>query len=112
MKEKLLIEDFKGSIKLDDVSFAYGDSVALKNIDLEIMKGKKIGIVGHTGAGKTTFSNILLKFFAPTSGKVTIDGVDLKEIDTNAYRKLISPVLQEPFMFRGTILDNVKVFYA
>ncbi|MHB8361431.1 MAG: ABC transporter ATP-binding protein [Thermoplasmataceae archaeon] len=107
---KTLIEGFKGSIKLDDVSFAYGDSVALKNVDIEIMKGKKVGIVGHTGAGKTTFSNILLKFFAPTSGKVTIDGVDLKEIDTNVYRKLISPVLQEPFMFRGTILDNVKAF--
>ncbi len=104
------IEKFNESIRFDNVSFSYGKSVALKNISIQIKKGEKIGIVGHTGAGKTTFSNLILKFFSPTSGRIYIDGNDLNDIETESYRKLIAPVLQEPFMFRGSILDNIRAF--
>ncbi len=105
------VESFSGSIKFNNVSFYYGDSPALKDLNIEIKKGEKIGIVGHTGAGKTTFSNLLLKFYNPTSGSIFLDGVDLKTIDTNTYRHLIAPVLQEPFMFRGSIIENIKTFF-
>lgn len=103
------IDGLKDSIVLKDVNFAYEDSDALKNINLTIKRGENIGIVGHTGAGKTTLSNIIMKFYTPQSGEILIDGRNLSDIKTTSYRNLISPVLQEPFLFRGTILENVKI---
>lgn len=113
-KEKIVsgetnIEKLTDSIVLKDVNFAYEDSDALKNINLKIKRGENIGIVGHTGAGKTTLSNIIMKFYIPQSGEILIDGRNLSDIKTTSYRNLISPVLQEPFLFRGTILENVKI---
>lgn len=103
------INGLKDSIVLKDVNFAYEDSDALKNINIRINRGENIGIVGHTGAGKTTLSNIIMKFYTPQSGEILIDGKNLNDIKTSSYRNLISPVLQEPFLFRGTILENVKI---
>ncbi len=101
------ISSFKESIILKDVTFSYGEGYALKSIDLTIKKGQKVGIVGHTGAGKTTISNLILKFYHPTKGAILVDGKDLEEIQTKSYRRLIAPVLQDPFMFRGTVFDNI-----
>ena len=98
---------FGKSIDIKDMSFSYGDENAIDSISMSIPKGSKIGVVGHTGAGKTTLSNIIMKFFDTTGGSVTIDGLDLRSIETSSYRKLIAPVLQEQFLFRGSIYDNV-----
>ena len=98
---------FNGSIDLKGVSFSYGEDNALRNVELSIRKGEKIGIVGHTGAGKTTLSNLIMKFYSPTEGEILIDGENFQDVDTFTFRKLLAPVLQEPFMFKGTIFENV-----
>ncbi len=102
--EKLV---FRDSIEITGLSFSYGQGDALSKIDLKIRKGEKIAIVGHTGAGKTTLSNLLLKFYHPVVGEIRIDGRDLADIPTRSYRKLMTPVLQDPFLFRGTVLENI-----
>ncbi len=99
--------DFRDHIELRGVSFSYGEDDALRNINIKIRKGEKIGIVGHTGAGKTTLSNLIMKFYSPTEGEILLDGQSLRSISTGDYRKLIAPVLQEPFMFKGSVYDNV-----
>ncbi|MGP6293239.1 ABC transporter ATP-binding protein [Caldiplasma sukawensis] len=93
----------------DSMSFSYGGRNALDDINVEIAKGEKIGIVGHTGAGKTTFSNILLKFITPTAGKFLVDENDIKNVETKLYRQRVAVVLQEPFLFNDTIINNVKL---
>ncbi len=102
------LDSFEDSISFRNVSFSYGEGYALNRVNLEIRKGQKIGIVGHTGAGKTTISNLMLKFYHPNDGTIQIDGKNLEEIQTRSYRRLIAPVLQDPFMFRGTVLDNIR----
>ncbi|MEM0155893.1 MAG: ABC transporter ATP-binding protein [Thermoplasmataceae archaeon] len=99
---------FNESIDLKEVSFAYDGENALNRVTIQIPKGSRIGIVGHTGAGKTTLSNILLKFYDIDSGSITVDGSDLKLIKTTSYRKIIAPVLQEQFLYRGTIYENIN----
>lgn len=99
---------FSSSIDFRDVTVTFGSTRALDDVNLSIKKGEKVAIVGHTGAGKTTLSNLILKFQKTTSGSVTVDGKDITEISTKSYRQLIAPVLQEPFMFRGTVYENIK----
>lgn len=99
--------DFNSAIELRSVGFSYGDGDALNNISLRIGKGSRIAIVGHTGAGKTTLSNLLLKFYSPTDGEILLDGQKFENIKTESFRKLLAPVLQEPFMFKGTIYENI-----
>ncbi len=105
------MESFEDRITFKDVMFSYGEGYALNKVNLTITKGEKIGIVGHTGAGKTTVSNLIMKFYHPTEGVIQIDGRDLEAIQTKSYRNLIASVLQDPFMFRGTVLDNIRFSY-
>lgn len=98
---------FHDRIEFRNVSFSYGEDDALSGINITIRKGEKIGIVGHTGAGKTTLSNLIMKFYFPTDGEILLDGKSLGEVNTGQYRRLIAPVLQEPFMFKGSVYDNV-----
>ncbi|MHB1440148.1 MAG: ABC transporter ATP-binding protein [Cuniculiplasma sp.] len=106
---QITISSLKDSIVLKNVSFSYDDSEALTDINLTIRKGENIGIVGHTGAGKTTLSNLIMKFYVPQKGEILVDGKNIMDINTESYRNLISPVLQEPFLFRGSIYENVKI---
>lgn len=99
--------EFRNSIEISGLTFSYGEGNALRDIHLTIRKGEKVAIVGHTGAGKTTLSNLLLKFYRPVKGEIRIDGKDLSEIPTKVYRSLMSPVLQDPFLFRGTVMENI-----
>ncbi len=101
-------DHFKNSIQFRDVSFKYDTDYALKNINITIAKGEKIGIVGHTGAGKTTFSNLLLGFYEPTEGDIIVDGDNLRELNLVRYRNLIAPVLQDIFIFRGSVYENIQ----
>lgn len=95
-------------ITFDDVSIKFGNTFALKDITFCINAGDKVAVVGHTGAGKTTMANLILKFFHPTSGRISLDGVDLEDIRTSRYREIISVVLQEPLLFKDTIIGNVR----
>jgi ABC-type multidrug transport system fused ATPase/permease subunit len=92
---------------LVNVSFYYGNKVILDNISFTIKKGEKIGIVGLSGAGKTTLIEILSGLLKPSLGKVLIDGIDLWDYDIESYRSKISFVPQEPFLFEGTIYENL-----
>jgi ATP-binding cassette subfamily B protein len=102
------INSFTKSVKSEDVSVRYDENVALEKVTVEIRKGECVAVVGRTGAGKTTLTNVILKFRFPDLGEILLDLKDINEIETTAYRKLIVPVLQEPFLFNGTLFDNIE----
>lgn len=102
------LDDIRGDIKFDKVVFSYDEKrTALKGISLEMQSGQTVALVGHTGSGKTTIANLISRFYDPTSGKVLVDGYDLKEISIGSLREHISIVLQDTFIFSGTIYDNI-----
>jgi len=99
---------FKGEIKFENVSFGYDPyTPILKDINLTIHPGETIGIVGPSGSGKTTLIKLLTRFYDPTEGKISIDGVDLKKIKLECLRSQIGIVLQEPDLFYGSIAYNI-----
>ncbi|WHY87920.1 ABC transporter ATP-binding protein [Neobacillus novalis] len=103
------IGEVKGHILFDKVAFSYDDSrIALKGIDLEIKAGQTAALVGHTGSGKTTIANLISRFYDPTAGAIKIDGHDLRDISLKSLRQQISVVLQETFIFSGTIIENIR----
>ena len=95
------------SIKFQHVSFRYGNRTVLEGIDLEIQPGEMIGLVGPSGAGKSTLVNLVCRFYDPTEGAVFVGDVDLRKFPVNEYRRNIGLVLQEPFLFYGTVADNI-----
>ncbi|MEM0138790.1 MAG: ABC transporter ATP-binding protein [Thermoplasmatales archaeon] len=102
------IEHFSRSIAGKGIQVRYEESAALEGVSIEIRKGERVAIVGRTGAGKTTLTNVILKLKKPDSGQITIDLRDLRNINTGMYRNIISPVLQEPFLFNGTVFENIR----
>lgn len=102
-------ERLKEKIVLENVSFYYGDKLILKDINLTIKRGEKVGIVGLSGAGKTTLIEIIAGLLKPTTGKILIDNIDLWEYDIESYREKIAFVPQEPFLFEGSIYDNLTL---
>ncbi len=98
----------EGAIALEDVDFGYvpGDLV-LRDVNIVIRAGESVAFVGPTGAGKSTIAKLVTRFYDPTSGKVTIDGHDLRDVTLNSLRSQLGVVPQEPFLFTGTIRDNV-----
>jgi len=104
-----VVLDMKGAIEFNDVSFSYQpNQLVLENINLKIEPGEKIAIFGPTGSGKSTIINILGRFYDPVEGEVKIDGLNLKNIAFSSLRKGVSIVLQEPFLFNGTVEYNLK----
>lgn len=103
--------DIIGDIKLKNVYFSYSKNsdTVLKNINLDIKSGSKIGIVGKSGAGKSTFAKLLIGLYEPTSGEVLIDGINLKNIDKEYFRKQIGIIPQDPLLFNKTIYDNIAI---
>ncbi|HEX7010425.1 MAG TPA: DUF1854 domain-containing protein, partial [Phycisphaeraceae bacterium] len=98
----------RGDIEFRNVSFGYRrDNPVLRSVSLTIRAGEAIGIVGRSGSGKTTLVNLISRFYDPDEGQVLIDGVDLKRIARQDLRAAVSVVLQEPFLFRGTIWENL-----
>ena len=101
--------EIKGDISFENVYFGYkAYNPVLKNISFEIKKGEMIGIVGHSGSGKSTLINLIMRLYDPTGGCVRIDGVDLREISQNSLRSQVGVVLQETFLFNGTVLENIR----
>lgn len=98
---------FRGSVRLDDVTFSYRGDPVLKGIDLCIEPGETVALVGHTGAGKSTLVSLIPRFYDPQRGKVRIDGRDIRDYTLASLRSQIGLVLQDTVLFRGTLWDNV-----
>ncbi|TSB45844.1 ABC transporter ATP-binding protein [Alkalicoccobacillus porphyridii] len=103
------LENVKGEIVFDHVEFAYDSSrKALNDINLTFEAGKTIALVGHTGSGKSTIVNLMSRFYDPTKGRVLLDGRDLRDLKLNELRSNVSYVLQDTFIFAGTIMENIR----
>jgi ATP-binding cassette subfamily B protein/subfamily B ATP-binding cassette protein MsbA len=99
----------RGHVRFDQVSFAYIDArLVLKQVDFEALPGQMVALVGLTGAGKTTLVSLIPRFYDPTAGSISIDGVDIRQMTLNSLRESISVVLQEPILFSSSIEDNIK----
>lgn len=102
------LKEIKGEIKFENVFFSYIDGVpVLKNVNLTIRPGEKVAVVGATGSGKTTMISLLLRFYEVTSGRITIDGIDIKTLPLNVLRQYYALVLQDSWLFQGTVMDNI-----
>ncbi len=99
----------KGDVEFEDVTFSYEDGVTiLKNINFNIKRGQSIAIVGPTGAGKTTIVNLLSRFYNIDSGRILVDGIDISKVKLNSLRRQMGVMMQDSFIFSGTIMDNIR----
>ncbi len=97
----------RGQIELSGVSFRFGNRLVVDEVSLKVEPGEMIGLVGATGAGKSTLLNLVCRFYDPTEGEIRVDGTDIRSFPLGAYRRNIGMVLQEPFLFYGTISENI-----
>ena len=105
----VVLEDVKGKVDFDDVTFAYEEGVnILEHFDLHVKPGETIALVGPTGAGKTTVINMLTRFYDVAAGDVKIDDVDVRDAELHSLRKEVGVLMQDPFLFKGTIMDNIR----
>lgn len=100
---------YHGNVEFKDVSFAYKDDFVLKNISFEAKQGQTVALVGHTGSGKSSIINLLFRFYDPQKGTITIDGQRVKDLPKQWIRKHMGIVLQDPYLFTGTIASNVSL---
>jgi len=109
--DAIIPEEIHGHIVFENVNFTFpGDSrEALKDVNLEILPGETVAIVGGTGSGKSTLVNLIPRFLDPTCGRITLDGVDIKDLDLKSLRKGIGLVLQDNFLFSATVKENIAL---
>ena len=108
--DAIQLPTIQGEVRFDNVSFHYNDDpgIVLKDIDLHILPGQTVAMVGETGAGKSTLVKLLARFHDPVSGKILIDGYDLRSVTQFSLRSQMGMVLQDPFLFDGTVRDNIR----
>lgn len=97
-----------GNVSFEHVQFGYDKELLMKDVNIEVKSGQTVAIVGPTGAGKTTLMNLLLRFYDVKGGAIKIDGINIKDMDREDLRKLFSLVLQDTWLFKGTIYDNIR----
>ncbi len=104
------LPQIQGEVTFDDVSFHYSDDPApvLQNINLNVRPGETVALVGETGAGKTTLVKLLSRFHDPTGGSICVDGHDLRSVKQSSLRQQMGVVLQDPFLFNGTVAENIR----
>ncbi|MFN9026675.1 MAG: ABC transporter ATP-binding protein, partial [Akkermansiaceae bacterium] len=101
------LNQVSGALELQNVSFRYGTRNILQDVNLTIAPGEMIGLVGHSGSGKSTLVNLICRFYDVAEGSIRIEGVDIRSLPVSEYRRNIGLVLQEPFLFFGTIAENI-----
>ncbi|MCL4184938.1 MAG: ABC transporter ATP-binding protein/permease, partial [Burkholderiaceae bacterium] len=97
----------EGRIEIDNIGFRYGNRAVIRGLHLDIAPGEMIGLVGHSGSGKSTLVNLICRFYDVTEGAIRVDGIDIRSLPVAEYRSHIGLVLQEPFLFFGTIAENI-----
>ncbi len=104
------IDTSRGHIRFEDVSFTYdGRKKVLKKVSFEALPGQRIALVGPTGSGKSTIVNLLMRFYDPDEGRILLDGVDIRTLDPSSLRRRIGVVLQDVFLFAGTLRENLSI---
>jgi ABC-type multidrug transport system fused ATPase/permease subunit len=98
----------EGALDVDAVTFAYGRDDVLHGVDFHVPPGGCIALVGQSGGGKSTLAKLIARFYDPRTGAVRVDGIDLREVELRSYRRQLGVVLQDPFLFSGTIADNIR----
>ena len=107
-KDAVKLSRLQGKIKFRDVTFSYdGIRNVLKTVSFDVEPGEMIGLVGPSGSGKSTLVNLICRFYDVAEGSITVDGTDVRELDLHSLRKQIGVVLQEPYLFHGTIAENI-----
>jgi len=101
------IDRVRGRIEIRDASFRYGNRGVIRGLSLDIQPGEMIGLVGHSGSGKSTLVNLICRFYDLAEGAIRLDGVDIRSLPVAEYRRHIGLVLQEPFLFFGTVAENI-----
>ncbi len=108
-EDAITLSNIAGRVDYNDVTFGYEEDVnVLEHFDLHVKEGEKIALVGPTGAGKTTVINLLTRFYDVKEGSVCIDGADVRDVTLRSLRKEIGVLMQEPFIFKGSVLDNIR----
>ena len=103
------LPEMRGEVRFNNVSFSYVDGVeVLHGVNLEIKPGESVALVGQTGAGKSTIAGLLFRFYGVTSGSIEVDGIDIRRISRKSLARHMSIILQDPFLFSGTIKDNIR----
>jgi len=103
------LDPVDGRVTFEDVSFGYdGVRQVLRSVSFDVEPGEMIGLVGPSGGGKTTVTNLIARFYDVTAGRVLVDGVDVRTLDTGHFRRQIGMVLQEPYLFHGSVMENVR----
>jgi len=107
-EDAVTLKDPRGEIEFDGIYFAYGDNdPVLKDLTFTIHPGEMVGVVGPSGSGKTTLINLICRFYEVTQGAIKLDGVDLRDVAVHSLRQNVGVVLQEPYLFQGTIAENI-----
>jgi ATP-binding cassette subfamily B protein len=102
------LPEVEGDVRFDGVRFGYGEGPdVLHDLDLDVPAGTTVALVGHTGAGKSTIAKLLARFYDPREGRITIDGIDLRDVTQASLRRQLGIVPQEGFLFAGTVKDNI-----
>ena len=107
----ILMPKFKGKILYSNISYSFSEfnKPVIKNINIEFQQNTINGIVGRSGSGKSTLIKLLSRIYAPTNGKIIVDGYDINKVDINSYRKQLGVVMQDPYLFNGTISENIAI---
>ncbi len=108
-EDSVALGDVRGEVDFDDVTFGYEEGInVLEHFDLHVHPGETIALVGPTGAGKTTVINLMTRFYDVKSGAVKIDGIDVRKIKLHSLRQKVGVLMQDPFLFKGTVLENIR----
>jgi ATP-binding cassette subfamily B protein len=107
--QAIRLEPVSGAVSFENVTFAYdGVRQVLRGVSFDVKPGELIGLVGPSGGGKSTVVNLVARFYDATGGTVRIDGVDVRQLDSGHYRRQLGMVLQDPYLFHGTVLENIR----
>ena len=107
--EPIRLEPVRGRVSFENVTFAYdGVRQVLRGVSFDVEPGELIGLVGPSGGGKSTVVNLIARFYDATGGVVRVDGIDVRQLDTGHYRRQLGMVLQDPYLFHGTVLENIR----